>query len=554
MIKKILILCITFLLSFGAYAQNITASTSATDVYANQAFDVTFSIDGGGGEFTPPDFSPFRIVAGPFQSSNITIVNGQRSESKSFTYRLEIDKPGSYTIGSAQLKTNSFTKKSKSISINVLKASKENAMQGNNIFLEMELNDSTIYVGQQLLIDHNLYYGNIEVKGSSLVGDFPKDRFLVNRVIDGTRIQKKQLMKNGKMQNEAFISRLSIFPLRSGPMTVPDINFQIDLQNPNAPRSRGFFSFNSYDRKVVSTPEFELDVKPLPPDVPEHFTGCVGSLGGRASVTNRNPKVGEEIFVILEFEGNGIAEQVTAPQWKQDQFEIYDAKLVKDEKKIINGEIVFQKQFQYLVIPLEEGSASLKIPYAYFDPTEERYISTFTGIPNIQIRASDQSLSDATSKTLNAVNETATKPWYTQLWIWGIALVLIAGILGIFFNKKSKDKEDSITPEEAALLVAKRQLSSAKNLLDQKETGKYWETLENALRIYLEDKLSIGTSQYSISEISDQWKEKQYDENRLSEWKEMVNKINLARYAGQNIQNMENLYQEALDWIVRCES
>lgn len=549
---------LTFLISgilftSQSVAQTIRASTSAEDVYAMQVFDVTFTIENGrNANFTPPDFKDFRVSAGPFSSSNITIVNGNRKESQSVTYRLIADKPGKYKIGPGQITTSTLKRKSNTLTINVLKATKENVMQGNNIFLEMTLNDSTVYVGQQLLIDHDIFYGNIDVKGSALVGDFPRDRFLVNQVMNGGNIRKTQMMYQGKMQNKAKISRLALFPLRSGEMEIPDINFDVDIQNPNARRRRGFFSFNSYDSKVVRTPEFTLDILPLPADAPESYTGCVGNLTAKAQITSRSVAVGEELFLQLTLSGNGLADQIDAPAWKQDGFQIFDPKLTSEDKKVRNGEIIFTKVYQYLVIPDEVGRKTLRIPVSHFDPVEEKYVTTYASISNLNVTESANTLTDAKSKTIKTIAERDQKMWYSKPWIWGVVALLLAGLIFFFVYRKKKPAE-VISVEEASRIIAQRKLSSAKDLLDRKETGKYWETLENALRIYLEEKLDVNTSQYSISAISDKWLSKNYDENKLNVWKDMVDKINRARYAGQDISNMENLYKEALDWIVDVE-
>lgn len=535
-------------------SQSIKAKTSAKDVFERQAFDVTYEISGSGGSFSPPDFKPFRVVAGPFQSSNISIVNGRRSESKSFTYRLQIDKTGKFTIPPAKLTTKNVTKQSNSIKINVLKSNKQNAMNGKNIFLEKELSDSVIYVGQQLVIDHYIYYGNLDVQGSALVGDFPRDRFIVDQIKGGNRINPTQMVYNGKMQNKAKVSSLALFPLRSGDITVPDVNFQVDIRDENSRQRRGFFSFNTFDRKVVSTPEFELEVRPLPANAPDVFTGNVGTLNARVQSENKQWVVGQEFFVSLTLTGNGINDQVSAPKWEQKGFEIFDPKLISEDRKVQGGEIIFTKQYHYLVIPQEEGLKKLQLTYSYFDPKTESYVTRTESLGTIKILSSGEELMDATDKKLKDINSSESTPFYTKLWFYG-SLCLVGALLFIGFKKiNKKEQKNEVTPEEAARIIAKRRLSSAKELLDNNDTGKYWETLENSLRIYLEEKLKIGTSKYSIAEITHQWTANKFDDTLLEEWKEMVNKINLARYAGQDIKNMENLYKEALDWIVKCEA
>ena len=551
--KGILFLLLITLCFTSTYAQTIRASTGSKDVYVMQPFDVTYTIEGSVQvNFTPPDFSPFRVTAGPFSSSNVQIINGVKSESKSFTYRLTADKPGKYKIPAAKIASSTLKRNSNSLVMNVLKASNKTAMQGNDLFLEMSFSDSLVYVGQQLLIDHDLYFGDVDVKGSALVGDFPRDRFLVNQVLNGTRISKTPAKYNNKDVFRSRISRLALYPLRSGKMDIPDINFDVDIQNPNSRRRRGFFSFNSYDSKVVRTPEFVLDVLPLPDGAPESYTGCVGSLTSTATIERRNLVVGEEVFVSLTMKGDGIADQVDAPKWKQDGFQIYDPKLAAEDKKIRNGQIIFTKTFQYLVIPDVKDELTLRIPVSHFDNKTGEYVTKNVSVGRIQIKPSGQTLTDATNKTIKTIDQKNSKAWYKKLWIWAILTVFFA-VVTFYFSTRKKSPEEKMTLEEASRIIAQRKLASAKDLLDRKETGKYWETLENALRIYLEEKLELDTSQYSEARIADRWTEKKYESSKLDVWKEMVNKINLARYAGQDISNMENLYKEALDWIVDVE-
>lgn len=551
--RSLLTICLSLVFIAGIVAQTISASTSATDVYARQAFDVSFTIEGGGGNFTPPSFSPFQVVAGPFTSSSISIVNGRRSESKTFTYRLRYDKPGTYKIPSAELTTQTMKRKSNSLTIQVLEASKENAMQGNSIFLEDKLSDSIVYVGQQVYLDHFLYYGQLDIKGSALVGDFPRDRFLVNQVKDGTRLTRRQVMYEGKMLNQVQNSRLAIFPLRSGEIEIPDVNFQIDILNPNAPKRRGFFSMRNYESKVVSTPPFKLDVLPLPADAPSSFSGNVGSLTVSAAIDTRELQVGSEYFINITLKGDGVSDQVSAPSWTQDGLQVFDPKLLDEKRKIENGEIIFTKIYQYLIIPERNDINKIEVPVSYFDPDQGDYKTILARINGIQITGSDEALSDATEKSLTDTASTDQGVFYKQYWFWGLVTLLGGIAVFLLLRRRGSQDEPEMTPEEAAKIVAQRQLLEAKVLLDKKETGKYWETLEKSLQIYVEDKLEIGTSSYSIAEITERWTAQKFDLALLEQWREMVGKINLARYAGQDISNMENLYKEAIDWIVECE-
>ena len=233
--------------------------------------------------------------------------------------------------------------------------------------------------------------------------------------------------------------------------------------------------------------------------------------------------------------------------------QVFDPKLLDENRKIENGEIIFTKTYQYLIIPERNDFTQIDVPVSFFDPSQGVYKTITATINDIVVLGSDEALTDATEKNLNALGSDEETPFYKKYWFWG--LVLLAAGLGVFFlfRKGRNDEQEEITPEEAAKLVAQRQLTEAKQLLDNQETSKYWETLEKSLQIYVEDKLEIGTSSYSIAEITERWNAENFDPSLLEQWREMVRKINLARYAGQDISNMENLYQEAIDWIVACE-
>lgn len=535
-------------------AQQIKAISSAETVYTNQPFTVVYTISGDRGyNFEAPDFKPFKQLSGPFKKSSISIVNGVRSSEVSYTYQLSMSKVGKYTISGAKLKTGSYTRRSNKLRIQVVKSGDANIDHNNELFIEMSLRDSTIYVGQQVLLDHQVFSGNKKIKGSSIVGQFPKDRFMINIVKDGTSMMNTQVMRDNKLYNKAFISRLAIYPLRSGKIQIPDINFEVDVDDPRTTR-RSIFGFNTYQRKALRTAGFELDVKPLPSNPPASFTGCVGRLNVQSQMSEGPYSIGDEIMLNLEMEGTGISEQVNPPNWKQAGLDILEPKLVKDRKSIHNGEIIFQKIYQYVVIPKKAGQLRLKIPYAFFDPKTEQFVEKESNSTLINIAAGSTGLSDASQKNLTEQAKQESKLWYQKKWIWGLALAGLAGLLFFLFKpKKEIQNTPKLSQEEAALIKAKRSLSEAESILQSGNKDRYWETLEHALRIYLEEKLEIGTSKYSISEITTRWEQKNYPQTHIDTWRDMVDKINRARYAGQSIQNMEQLYQQGLDWIVQVE-
>lgn len=547
---RYLLFIICFLPSI-VFAQQLEVSSSAEIVYTFQPFDVSFQISNAdNASFSPPKFSPFSVIAGPFTSNNISIINGRKSSSTTYTYRLVSEKAGTFKIPATSMVFKNKTIRSKPLSIEVKKGTKENMLKGKELFLEMNLADSTIYVGQQLIIDHQLYFGSQRISGVNLIGDFPTDRFLVNRISELAN-RATQVEYKGELLNKVHVSRLGLFPLRSGEMVIPKTVFEVEIQKDNN-RRRGFFSFFEGEKKVVSVPSKEIMVKPLPSNAPKNFTGAVGKLSIKLDTERNQSNNQEEIIVRATLQGNGIADQVELKASDFPGFKIFEPKLLNSEKYILDKEIHFKKIYQLIVVPEENGNLSFKLPYSYFDPHREIYVDTFSNVIRFQNYTGSGTKQDATSKDLSFESQQSNS---SKLWIYGLLTLALAGILAYFFNNKKKNPPivQTVNKEKLAKEIAIEKLSSAKELLDNKKTEKYWETLENAIQMYLEEKLNLSTTQFKKETVKTKWKEQNLPENAFHTWEGFNDSINLARYAGQNIDQMEKIYQDALIWIQEIE-
>src|SRR2546426_240059 len=68
-----------FLMINGAMGQSFTATTSNNPVAVGDQFQITYSLQGNGGNFRAPTFSDFNTLVGPSQSTSMQIVNGSIS-------------------------------------------------------------------------------------------------------------------------------------------------------------------------------------------------------------------------------------------------------------------------------------------------------------------------------------------------------------------------------------------------------------------------------------------------------------------------------------------
>ena len=110
------------LFSLATYAQKakFSVKVSKTTVKTNTQFKVDFVLENvGGGQFQAPNFEDFTVVGGPNQSSQMSIVNGEVSQSMTYTYMLMPKKAGEFVLPAASMKLKTETLKTEKVKIKV---------------------------------------------------------------------------------------------------------------------------------------------------------------------------------------------------------------------------------------------------------------------------------------------------------------------------------------------------------------------------------------------------------------------------------------------------
>ena len=91
-------------MALDAQDAKFTVEVSMDTVLLGNYFELKYSIENTQAQqFEAPDLSAFRVVGGPNSSSSMSIVNGQVSQSSSYTYYLEPVEIGLYAIPPAYM-------------------------------------------------------------------------------------------------------------------------------------------------------------------------------------------------------------------------------------------------------------------------------------------------------------------------------------------------------------------------------------------------------------------------------------------------------------------
>lgn len=355
-----------------------------------------------------PFVSGLTIDSNGSQSRGLNRINGKNSPYVLYSFGVVAAQKGSYQTPEWKLEIDGQKYTVPSANLNVVA---QEDLYKELAFLELELPDTSIYVGQLFPINVKLYVlSDVTLKG---LGTFEKlsDAFIQDTV---EKPKESFEQKNGKRYRMIY-SSIRLNALKSGVQSI-DYNVQLRAILPgDSNRNLNMFSpfedFSSFfdnarGELIEVSASAALNILPLPQkNQPASFSGGVGFFSLKTAASNTSLPLGDAVSLQIIVEGQGNFDSITAPVFpEKTELKIYPPKRIEeaDSEAII---------FEYTIIP--ESEQVNQIPpaaFSYFDPQLKRY-ETITTKPvpiavtggNIvpsQLSKTDSSLRSSTEKAL----------------------------------------------------------------------------------------------------------------------------------------------------------
>ena len=592
--KYIFILFIILLNSVNTFAQNIDFRASAKNVVTvGEQFQLSFTVNAKGSGLKMPDLSNFIVLSGPNQSSSssVQIINGQISQSSSYsyTYILQAKKDGKFTIGSAEITVNGKNYKSNPLTIEVVKTQYNN--KGNNninnngkggnqdLFVKIDVSRTSVYQGENILATIKIYtratlVGFEKMKYPSYTGFWSED------IETPSQINLKQENINGTVYNVGLIKKSILYPQRSGTITIDPFVLDCIIQQRVNRNSQSIFDsfFGSYQnvKKSVSSQPITINVKALPANKPDGYSGAVGNFKMDVTADKQNIKTNEAITFKIVLSGVGNFKLIESPSinFPQD-FESYDPKITENIKNSDAGS-GGTKTFEYLVIPRHSGSFRIApVVFSYFDPNLRQYkiitsddfninvekgndnesnmvVSGFTK-EDVKLIGSDIRYLKTKINTLHKKNDYLFGSTYFYL-SYIISLLFFISIF-ILRRKQIKQNADKmLVKNRRANRTVKKRLKKASIHLKQNNKEMFYDEILKALWGYLSDKLRIPVADLSKDAVLEIIRNYEFEEDILNNLIHILDACEYARYSPQHeASQMDEIYSDAASLISKFE-
>ena len=562
------------ILTFNLQAQvSFDAKVSKKRLGLNERLRIDFEMNENGDNFNPPPFKNFQIISGPQQAVSRSWVNGVQSFSKTYTYFLTPRSKGNFTIGQAEVTINGEIYKTSPIEIEVTNAVKKpndpNNVEGQidgNIHLVAEVSNPNPYLNEGITIIYKLYFRNpISVSDVSELetpsyGDFWSHLIKIGRA----EINMRGTFK-GESYNEVVWRKAVLYPQKSGNLILEPLTLDLTLSLPSNRRDLFGRRILTQSQKTITTGEKVIKVKDLPKkNKPENFSGAVGKFDFDLILSKNALKASESFQAKIKVRGKGNLNLFNLPSINvPNTLEVYEPEHNEKVKVTLSG-IQGTVEDSYTIVPQFQGKYPIpSIEFTYFDPKLEAYKTLFSQELIVDVydgpTSGLPSVNNSLSKSKNSIvpNDSSfrfikldtklqqknQKIFWRSYLFWALLFIPIVLIItSILIKKYILNQTEDLTTrkQKRAQQLAKKYLSSAKKVIQ--DQAKFYEALERALHNYLKAKLKIETTELSKSKIQKLLNDKGIDKQISSEYVEVIENCERARYApGSSINTKEDL-------------
>ena len=363
-IVNCLLLLLVLIQSSTVFAQVFIEATVDKNVLTtDERLTLTVQMD------AQPDNSPvlaglqgFRVV-GSSSASQISIVNGVTQASFAYRFQLQPTEVGSFQIEPIVVTIDGQQYETNPINVEVTQGQNPlpddsgqvivppTELNGQDFYVEAEVDNATPYWGQQLLYIFRFYQA-VEMLGrpSYTPPDFVG-------FWNQHENQQSQTLSDIAGRTYRITSLVTpLFATVTGERTIESAEFSLP------------------DGRVLLTEPVTVDIQPLPEPQPENFSGAVGQFRVDAAVDKTDVAVGEAIAWRIGLSGVGNIDTLPEPMWPElDGWRSFEDKQTANTE-FANGIVQGQRVYDRILIPSQPGEFVLPgLVYSYFNPATGVY-------------------------------------------------------------------------------------------------------------------------------------------------------------------------------------
>ena len=354
---------------------------------------LTITIEGSGGpdDLPLPTLVNLEVVGGPSQSTQVSIVNGRMSQSRTLSYVLQARAVGKAEIGAVQAGGQSTQPIAVDVVAGAIRPHEPQRADpfgrdpfdpieemfgsrrrgGTQMLVQMEAQPSRsrLHVGEPLVLTYWLYtqasVADLQFKEAPQFGGF--------WVEDLERAKTPPAGEPATLEGQSYrrfpILRKLLFPTKAGTLTIPASVFRIGIAR------TGFFDAGGTIERP--TKPLTITVDPLPDAA--GFSGAVGRFRATATLDRDTVPLGEAATLRFRVEGTGNLKWIErAPEVQLRGAKVFPPQTKSDLRASETG-VSGSRTWEFVVVPETSGAIEIRpLAFSYFDAGAGKIVSAET--------------------------------------------------------------------------------------------------------------------------------------------------------------------------------
>lgn len=595
-----IIFCLLAIHSFVEGQVKFYTQVSENTVMYRHTFQVQYIVEGSKDikQFTLPNFNDF-LVEEVFDIDNTPTLNQQTMQRTDTYYKVVVLSPtknGRFTIEGAAALIDGKLMHSNKVNVTVQKggfvglqsndeidADNESELRPGedinekirkNFFLHIDVNKTTCYVGEPLMVVYKsfsrLITNSTVVRRPSFTGFSVVD---MDDEFDSKAMPEKF---NGIPYYMNVIRKVQLFPLQEGefildPAEVESIIHFTKIENPAIASTGTSEPYeNSSSHQLIRTPLdhhtiFKTDpiiitVKPLPTvGQPSDFSGAVGNFSIAEHVSSTVIHKGDLVKVSVDVNGSGNLSLLGPPviNWPKNMDTAEPVVREKINKYVYP--LTGSKSFEYSFTAPDTGTYVLPAAsLSYYDPVQKTYKTATCNSVNLHVLAPIGN--DEAQKEGGGIISNKEPGIPRHLYWFAVVVLVIAGWItyqSIRLHRSKKVVEEKANVEERVEEKdpVKVMLAGAKWALAEGNAQLFYQELERTMWDMVASKYNLLPSAMNKQNLAYQLQKKGVSADTTGRFMEILNECEWARYT-PNLEDKDrqNLLERAESILNQLQS
>jgi hypothetical protein len=512
---------------------------------------------------------PNLSIAAVGQSTELSIVNGQRSSKQHYNFLLTPAQTGEFGVPSIQVRAGGRILASRPLKLKVVQGAPPGAADpslARVAFLKLLAPKTELFLGEALPVDIVLY---VQEGRDAHLPQLQGQGFSTAKMAQGSQTRA---LVNGQVFN-VLPFKTYVAPVRAGQLTLGPATMNLAIPRGNARRS--FFGDIVDWRTVTLASESNiLTVLPLPQvGVPESFTGAVGTYDMKVAAGPTTLAVGDPITVKIEITGRGLLDALALPpqpQWRD--FKAYPPKVEMQSTDPLG--LAGVKTFEQVLVPENHEVRVLpSFVFSFFDPEAKAYrvlshapvrleirpSTAATPPPVITNRAAGQNEPPPPNDILHIKARAdraalAAAPWVYQPWFWVVQGVPVLTWLALWGARQRREALANNPRARRQREVARRVqegLTELPRLASAQQAGGFFAVVFRLLQEQLGERLDLPASAITEAVIEERLSGRGLSRDTTETLHELFQACNAARYAPVPTSQELNAFVPKLEGVLR---